>query len=164
MGRYRSAVQDRLVIPAQVLLTSGTERLFRMIGRRVPAALAIQLVIDTGSKRSSLIPSVLNHLTPPPFALARVETSLASVQAELCWVRLEFPASSLSAVPAVAMARLPLPPSLHGFHGLIGRDLLSQWESFLYEGLRGRFTIRDAQGGFLGWLKRQMSGIFKDSK
>jgi hypothetical protein len=57
-------------------------------------------------------------------------------------------------IPYLAVARLPLPASLQGFHGLIGRDLLGQWESLLYEGQRGRFTIRDSAGGPLGWLKR----------
>jgi hypothetical protein len=38
-----------------------------------------------------LVPWVLDHLKPPPFKIARVETSLAAVETELCWVRFEFP-------------------------------------------------------------------------
>jgi hypothetical protein len=100
------------------------------------------------------VPSILNHLKPPPFKIARVETSLAAVETELCWVRFEFPRSSLGPVADLAVARLPLPRSLTEFHGCIGRDLLSRWQSFHYEGRRGRFTIDDSPGGLFGWLKR----------
>jgi hypothetical protein len=72
----------------------------------------------------------------------------------LFWVRLEFPDSSLAAIPQIAVARLPMPPSLRDYHGVIGRDLLGRWESFNYEGRRRRFTIRDSPGGLFGWLKR----------
>jgi hypothetical protein len=147
MGSYRSTVQDRLVLPAQVLLPHETEQVFRLLGRQIPAATRMHLMIDTGSGRSSLVPSVLNHLTPQLYVRARVETSAGSVETELYWVRLEFPSSSMAAVPELAVARLPLPRSLQGFHGLIGRDLLSRWESFLYEGRRRRVTIRDTPPG-----------------
>jgi hypothetical protein len=154
MGRYRATVQDRLILPAQVLLTREREQVFRLLGRRIPTPVPVRLIIDTGSKRSSLVPAVLNNLTPLIYKTARVETSLASVETELYWVRLEFPGSSLAAVPELAVARLPMPPSLHDFQGVVGRDLLRIWESFLYEGRRGRLTIRDAPGGLFGWFKR----------
>src|SRR6266404_4959740 len=136
MGRYRSAVHDRLVLPARVQLPRGDERAYRLLGRPVPQVIPIRLIIDTGAKRSSLVPQVLNHLMPTSASRATVETSLGMRQTELYWVRLEFSAGTLAAVPQLAVARLPLPPSLQDYHGLIGRDLLSMWDSFLYEGQR----------------------------
>jgi hypothetical protein len=152
MGSYRSTVQDRLVLPAQVLLTRETEQVFRLLGRGIPAAVPLRLMIDTGSGRSSLVPSVLTHLTALPYIGARVETGAGSVQTELYWVRLEFPGSSLAGVPDLAVARLPLPRSLQGFHGLVGRDLLGMWESFPYQGRRRRLTIRDTPPWLFGWF------------
>jgi hypothetical protein len=155
MGRYRSTVQDHLVMPAQALLTTGTQLLFRQLGRPVVGPVATRLLIDTGSKRSSLVPSVLNRLSPPSMGVVRVETSLASLATELFAIRLEFAASSLAPVPLLAVARLPLPASLRDYQGVIGRDLLSRWESLVYEGRRGRLTIRDTPGGLFGWLERR---------
>ena len=71
----------------------------------------------------------------------------ASVETSLFWVRLEFPESSLASIPEVAVARLSLPPSLGLFHGIVGRDLLRRWDSFLFEGRRGRFILRDTPAG-----------------
>src|SRR5260370_17011116 len=105
MGRYRSAVQDRLILPAQVLLTLETQQLFRLLERPMPQPAAVRLIIDTGSRRSSLVPSVLDRLKPPPFKIARVETSLAAVETELFSVRLAFPPISLA-----PLADLAIPP------------------------------------------------------
>ncbi len=157
MGLLRAAVRDRLILPARTLLPLDVERVFRMLGRPIPAPIAVRLVIDTGSKRSSIVPSVLNCLLPTTAGRAVVETTFASAESELLWVRLEFPGASLAPEPHLAVARLPMPPSLRDYHGVVGRDLLSKWESFLYEGGRGRFTIRDSAGGLLSWLKRSFS-------
>lgn len=153
MGSYRTTVEDRLVLPAQVLLTRETEQGFRVLGRPMPAPMAVRLMIDTGSGRSTLVPSVLDHLTPLRYTRARVVTSAGSLETELFWVRLEFPGTSLAPVPELAVARLPLPRSVQGFHGLIGRDLLSRWESLHYEGRRRRLTIRDTLPGLFGWFR-----------
>jgi hypothetical protein len=83
-----------------------------------------------------------------------VETSVGSTETPLYWVRLEFPDTGLAPVTEVAVARLALPPSLQAFHGVIGRDLLRRWAYFLYQGRRGRFTIRDTPGGLFGGLLR----------
>ncbi len=136
MGSFRAAVQDRLILPATALLTREVEAAARALGRSIAAPIAVRLVLDTGSKRSSMVPSVLDRLNPPPAGRANVETVLASAAIELFWVRLEFPDSSLAAVPLVAVARLPMPASLREYQGVVGRDLLSRWESFLYEGRR----------------------------
>jgi hypothetical protein len=157
MGEYRAAVQDRLVLPAHVLLTHDTQEVLRLRGRPVAEPVAIRLIIDTGSKRSSLVPAVLDQLRPPPFKGVRVRTGLTSVKTELYWVRLEFPTGSLAPIDALAVARLPLPRLPEDYHGLIGRDLLSRWESFHYQGRRGRLTIQDTPGGLLGWLRRRWS-------
>jgi hypothetical protein len=122
------------------------------MGRPVPEPVSVQLVIDSGSRRSSLIPGIVDHLNPTRFGEARVETSTASMAANLYWVRLEFPGTSLGPISEHVVARMPLPPSLHAFQGLIGRDLLHRWESFLYEGRRGRLTVRDTPHWLFGWL------------
>jgi hypothetical protein len=153
MGEYRAAVHDRLVLPARVLLTQGTDKLFRLSGRAVADGVVARLIIDTGSKRSSVIPAVLDHLRAPAIKAVRVRTGLTSVKTELYWVRLEFPAGSLAPVATLAVARLPLPRLPEEYHGLIGRDLLSRWESFHYQGRRARYTIRDTRGGLFGWLR-----------
>ncbi len=155
MGKFRAPVQDRLILPARTLLTREDEVVFRALGRSIAAPIVVRLLIDTGAKRSSMIPSILDRLNPRPAGRANVETVLASAATELFWVRLEFPGSSLAAVPLVAVARLPMPASLREYQGVVGRDLLSRWESFLYEGRRGRVTIRDTPGGLFGWLKRR---------
>ena len=123
MGLFRAAVQDRLMLPARALLLPEDEEVFRLLGRPVPPAIAVRLLIDTGAKRSSMIPPILDRLAPTTAGRATVETSFTSAQTELYWIRLEFPGSSLALVPNLAVARLPLPPSLHGFHGAeTGRD------------------------------------------
>jgi hypothetical protein len=82
-----------------------------------------------------------------------VITPLASVETELFWVCLEFPGTGLPSFPEFPVARLPMPPRLAQFHGLLGRDLLRQFASFEYEGRHGRYTLRDSPGLF-GWLRR----------
>jgi hypothetical protein len=153
MGLFRSAVQDRLTVPARVRLPPGVEEAFRALRRSIPAPIPARLLIDTGSKRSSMVPLILDRLAPTIAGRATVETSFTSAQTELHWVRLEFPGSSLAAVPELAVARLPLPPSLHDFHGVVGRDLLGIWESFHYQGRRRRLTIRDTPPWLFGWFR-----------
>ncbi|HEV3257237.1 MAG TPA: hypothetical protein VG013_10185 [Gemmataceae bacterium] len=117
----------------------------------MPPFVPARLLIDTGSKRTTMVPGIIRHLHPSFARDVRVETSLASGEPALFWVRLEFPETWLAPIPELAVARLNLPPSLRAFHGVIGRDLLRRWESFLYEGRRGRFTLRDTPPGLFGW-------------
>ena len=152
MGKYITAVQDHLILPARVLQPLGQQDAWRLAGRRVPASVPVRLIIDAGSKRSTLVPGVLAHLKLIPQRSVWVETSLAAVETTLFWVHLEFPGTSLEPIPMLLVARMALPPSLRAFHGLIGRDLLHQWESFLFQGRRGRLTIRDKPGGLFSWL------------
>ena len=154
MGKYTAQVDDHLVLPARVSLRQGSEGALRFLGRPVPSAVLVRFLIDTGSKRSTLIPSLLEHLAAEAAQRVRVITSTGSVETQLSWVRIEFPGTSLAPIPQFPVARLPLPPRLATFHGLVGRDMLSRWESFTYEGRRNRFTLRDAPGGLLGWLRR----------
>ncbi len=114
----------------------------------------MRLLIDTGSGRSTLVPSIIAQLNPTSREVLRVETSLGIAQTPLFWVRLEFHGTALAAIPELAVARLALPPSLLAFHGVIGRDLLRRWESFVYQGRRGKFTIRDTPGWLFAWLSR----------
>jgi hypothetical protein len=154
MGKYVCAAEEHLYLSARALLTPGQEQLNRLSGDPIPAPVPVRLVIDTGSKRSTLLPGIIRHLDPVSRGTARVETGLASLRTSLYWVRLVFPSTPLAAVPELAVARMAMPPSLSSFHGVIGRDLLRRWESVLFEGRRGRLTIRDTPGGLLGWLRR----------
>jgi hypothetical protein len=155
MGRYRASVEDHLLLPAVVSLTAGTEYLRRQPGRPVPVSVPIRLVIDTGSKRTTMIPGIIRHLNPPQGNKVRVVTPLAAGRATLFWVRLTFPGTGLAAFEEVQVARLAMPPELAQFHGLLGRDLLRELESFDYEGRRTCYTLRDTPGLF-GWLRRRL--------
>jgi hypothetical protein len=121
----------------------------------VPEAVDIRLVIDSGSRRTSLIPEIIDHLGPVRYGAAEVETSAGAISATLHWVRLQFPGTSLGAIPELVVARMPLPPSLRAFQGLIGRDLLHRWESFRYQGRRRRLTVRDRPHWLFGLFARQ---------
>lgn len=156
MGRYSAAVVDHLILPAAVRLTLPAEHLRRRAGgQSVPAPIPIRLLIDTGSKRTTLIPGIVRHLNPPGGDSVRVTTPLTVGTSRLFWVRLEFPEAGLASFEHVQVARLAMPPDLAQFHGLLGRDLLRRLESFDYEGRRGRYTLRDGPGPF-GWLRRRL--------
>jgi hypothetical protein len=154
MGKFIASIEDQLILPARACLTQGREQVFRLAGRPIPAPVLVRLLIDTGSKRSTLIPGVIGHLNSAAGNDVRVETGLATVMATLFWVRLEFPDTSLAPIPVLAVARLRMPPMLATFHGLIGRDLIRHWESLLIEGRRGRFILRDAYTGLRAWFRR----------
>ncbi len=152
MGKYVAAVEDHLILPATVRLPDGEELLRERAGRRVPSAVPIRLLIDTGSKRTTLIPGVVRHLDPRPGSEVRVAAALYAGRARLFWVRLDFPQAGLAAFDLVQVARLAMPPDLAQFHGLLGRDLLQRLHEFNYQGRRGRYTLRDTPG-LLGWLR-----------
>ena len=153
MGKYLASVEDHLVLPAVVRLPSEQETLQRRAGRSVPAPVAVRLLIDTGAKRTTVIPGIVRHLQPYSGSSARVVSSLGTLVTDLVWLCFEFPDADLAAFPEVLVARLPMPPKLAQFHGLLGRDLLRRLESFEYEGRRGGYTIRDSPGLF-PWLRR----------
>ncbi len=154
MGKYTARAQDHLVLPAYALPTLGQQRASRAVKQPVAGGVPVALVIDAASKRSSLIPGIVDHLRLAIASHVTIETSIAVGRTNLHWVRLEFPDTALRPVMELAVARLTMPPSLASFHGLIGRDLLGRWESLWYQGRRGRFTICDIPGGLLGWLRR----------
>ena len=153
MGKYTAPVEDHLILPARVGVTPGREREFRIAGVSIPTSVDIRLLIDTGSKRTILAPGLIRYLRTDPAGSARLITTEAAVDADLFWVRLEFPEARLESFPEILVARLPMPGALSQFHGLLGRDLLRRLESFDYEGRRGCYTIRDTSGLF-GWLRR----------
>jgi hypothetical protein len=148
MGKFRTLVHDLPVLPARVRLTSGQEKILATSNRPIPDPLSVNLLVDTGSGRSTLLPMVIAQLNPIARGSARVATSLAVAETNLFWIRLEFPNTPLESIPELAVARLSLPATLGSIHGVIGRDLLKRWEYFLYEGRRGRITIRDRPGLF----------------
>jgi hypothetical protein len=78
MGKYSAPVEDHLVLPAVVRLPAGSAHL-RGHGRSpVPAPVSVRLVIDTGSKRTTLIPGIIRHLDPEPGSDVRLVTPLGT--------------------------------------------------------------------------------------
>jgi hypothetical protein len=155
MGKYVAPVDDILILAAVVSLSAGPVHFLQRGGQPVPAPVAVPLLIDTGAKRTTLIPGIIRHLDRPGGFDVQVVTPLATVAATLYWVRIEFPKAGLAPFEHVQVARLPMPPGLAQFHGLLGRDLLRRFESFDYQGRLGRYTLRDAPGP-LGWLRRRL--------
>ena len=153
MGKYTTSVHDHLILPARVSITQGRARELRSFGNSVPPPVPIRLLIDSGSKRTTLIPGLVRHLRVPAASDARVVTPFDIVAVDLFWVSLEFPEAGLTAFPEVLVARLPMPAALSQFHGLLGRDLLRRFESLEYEGRRGCYSLRDRAGVF-PWLRR----------
>jgi len=78
MGKYIATVEDHLVLPALVRLPKGEEHFRGRAGRQVPVPVSIRLLIDTGSKRTTLIPGLIRHLNPQASQPVRVATSLAA--------------------------------------------------------------------------------------
>jgi hypothetical protein len=154
MGKYSAPVEDYLILPAAVSLTSGTALLRRQTGQPAPPPVPVRLIIDTGSKRTTLIPGIIHHLDPPRGANVLV-TPQAVGTVTLFWVRLAFPGIGPALFEQVQVARVAMPAELAQFQGLLGRDLLRRLESFDYEGRRGRYTLRDRSGLF-GWLRRRL--------
>jgi hypothetical protein len=153
MGQFIAPVQDHWILPARVWPTAGQARVFQMVGRHVPSPLAVRFLIDSGAKRTTLIPGVINRLEAWEGRTVQVLTPFGEQSTTLFWVRIDFPETRLGCQEQIQVARLPMPPALGQFHGLLGRDVLSRWDSLLYEGHRGLITIRDNPGIF-GWLRR----------
>jgi len=154
MGKYVAAVEDHLVLPARVRAAPGQERLFTLSGQAVPAPVSIRFLIDTGAKRTTLLPGIIRHLRPIVGCEGRLVTPHAARRTELVWVSLEFPEAKLASFPEVLVARMAMPPGLSQFHGLLGRDLLGRMHSFEYQGRRRRYILRDTLGWF-DWLRRR---------
>jgi hypothetical protein len=154
MGTYTARAEDHLVLPARACLTTDQRDVHDLLGRGSSEPTDVRLLIDTGSSRSTLVPWVIDHLRPLVAQdRLRIETSLASGEATLFWVRLEFPETSLAPIDELAVARLALPLSLQQFHGVAGRDLLRRWSRLSYEGRRARLTIKDAQTSLFDWFR-----------
>src|SRR5713226_6730919 len=132
MGKYTASVEDRLILPARVRLTPERERDYRSSGLSVSAPISIRLLIDTGSKRTTIVPGIIRGLRANLGGSARVVTPGGTVTADLFWICLEFPEAGLAPFPEVLVARLPMPAALSQFHGLLGRDLLRRMDSFEY--------------------------------
>jgi hypothetical protein len=155
MGKYSAPVEDHLILPAVVRLPAGSEHLRGRARIPFPAPVPVRLVIDTGSKRTTLIPGIIRHLDPEPGRRVRLVTPLGTGRVTLFWVRLDFPGTTLSSFEQVQVGRVDMPPELVQFHGVLGRDLLSRLESLDYQGRRGRYIVRDTPGVF-GWLRRRL--------
>ncbi len=155
MGKYTASVEDHLVLPARVRLPRMQERAMAGRGESVPEPVPIRLLIDTGAKRTTLIPGIVRHLQPRSGSEVQLIIPLRSGITDLFWVCLEFPEASLAPFPEVLVARVPMPPALAHFHGLLGRDLMRRLYSFEYLGQLGHYTLRDAPGWF-GWLRRRL--------
>src|SRR6476659_2066440 len=122
MGTYHAPVEDHLFLPSVARLSAGSAHFLQQAGEAVPSPVTIRLLIDTGSRRTTLIPRIIRHLGPPDGGEARVITPTGAVAAALYWVRLDFPETGLASFEQVKVACLPMPPILSQFHGLLGRD------------------------------------------
>src|SRR5438552_4002148 len=142
MGIYRGQVQDIPCLPIKVSLPVEESRFLRWMGRTVPAAAEVTVIVDTGSKRSSLRPRILQELHCPRRSTVQVQTSTGQGAAVFYVACIEFPASTLKPFPRALVAGLSMPQTLAAYDGVIGRDILSRWETF-YSGLREQLTIRD---------------------
>jgi hypothetical protein len=90
MSKFTSGASDHLVLPARVGVTEGRERFLRSQIWPVPTPVSIRLLIDTGAKRTTLIPGLLRHLQLSKASEAHVITPFDTVTADLFWIRLEF--------------------------------------------------------------------------
>ncbi len=129
------------------------ERTMAGRGESVPIPVPVRLIVDTGAKRTTLIPGIIRHLQPTPDREVHLVTPTERVVTNLFWVCLEFPEAGLASFSEILVARHPMPPSLAHFHGLLGRDLLCRLHSFEYLGRRAQYTLRDTPGWF-DWLRR----------
>jgi hypothetical protein len=77
MGKFVATVQDHLILPALVSLSAGPAHLRQQAGQPVPAPVSVRFLIDTGAKRTTLIPGVVSHLDPPSGDEVRLITPLA---------------------------------------------------------------------------------------
>ena len=136
MGKYSAHVEDHLILPALVQLHAGDELSRRRAEEQLPVAVPIRLLIDTGSKRTTLIPGIIGHQTRRAVMQSGWLHPCAGTT-RLFWVRLDFPEAGLASFELVQVARLAMPPDLAQFHGLLGRDLLRLLDEFNYQGRRG---------------------------
>ncbi len=150
MGKYIAQVEDHLILPALVRLPVGDEQSRRRAGTQVPVPVPIRLLIDTGSKRTTLIPGIFRHLDPRGGNPVRVAAPLRVGTTQLFWVRLDFPEAGLTPFELVQVARLAMPPDLAQFHGLLGRDLLRRLDEFNYQGRRGATPCATRPVGWAG--------------
>jgi hypothetical protein len=153
MGIYTANVEEHLVLPARVSLTEDERRVFKMLGRTTAEPIDIRLIVDTGSRRTCLSPAIIDQLRPLSQGRLRVETSLASGETTLFWMRLEFPESTLHPVAELSVARLQMPRGMSKFDGVLGRDVLRRWHRLAYEGRRGRLVIRDLPPSLFDWFR-----------
>lgn len=152
MGKFTNNVTEHLVIPARIGLTADERSVYKLLGRSLPQPVSVRLIIDTGSRRTCLTPAIIDGPQPISQGRLRVDTSLASGETTICWLRFEFPETTLKPITELSVARLGLPPALSDFDGVIGRDVLRRWERFVYEGRRGRLTIRDSWTRLSSWF------------
>jgi len=153
MGVYRSRIPkgEVLYLPSTLSITPGDSQAMTRLGGAVPRRLPARLVIDTGSRQSCLVPSLLDQLGSCTIGTVRVQTVFGRSIANLFRVRLEFPVGSLAPISSLKVVSLQMPSKLAGvFQGVIGRDILSQW-AFCYSGFSGRLTIRDTPS-IWSWL------------
>src|SRR5438552_4052265 len=130
MGLYRGAVEDILFVPVRVSLLSSDAQTLQLRGSSVPAPVEVRLVLDSGSRRSTLTLSILQHLQCPPGQPVEVQTSTGEHRANYYEVGMDFLSGTLGALPHVSVVGTALPRRLRDYGGVIGRDILSGWELF----------------------------------
>lgn len=83
MGIFTSQVVDHWIMPVAVSQVLGQQHEFRVLRRPIPQPVPVQLIVDSGSKRTSLIPEVIRELQPYAAGKVHVETSLAVGESQL---------------------------------------------------------------------------------
>lgn len=97
-----------------------------------------------------LIAFHFRSFTDPIIGSSRLHAATGHQVINLFQVQLEFLPGTLKPIPNVKVAGIQMPAMLAGYGGVIGRDILDQWE-FFWSGFRRRLTIRDYPS-FWGWL------------
>ena len=111
MGKYSAPVQDHLVLPAVVRLPEGEEYSRRQAGRDIPHPIAVRLVIDTGSRRTTLIPGIVRNLEVPGGPDVRVVTPTVALATTFIGCGLTFPTPVLPPSNASRSLVSPCRPS-----------------------------------------------------
>jgi hypothetical protein len=153
MGKYTSAVDDHLTLPARVGVSQGEAHRLRRQGKPIPNPISVRFLIDTGAKRTTLSPEFIRQFGLASGTRVQVLTASGTLATRFYWMQIEFPEAGLAAFEHVQVASLAMPAALSQFHGLLGRDLLGSLDSLLYEGQNNRYTLRDRSGPF-SWLRR----------
>lgn len=153
MGVYRIRLDDSgdpVFLPVVISIPADSVATRRQLVGPLRNTVSTRLVLDSGSRLSCLSYPVLEPLNAPCAGPLRLQTAAGTRMVDRFRVRLEFPPGTLKPIPDVTVARIQMPAKLSTYGGVIGRDILDQWE-FFWSGFRRRLATRDYPS-FWGWL------------